>query len=772
MSFLLLKPESERRNILIGIIAYPILYAVCYSLFGQVAGLLAIIPSSLLGWTDRKYVVGAIGGVISVLCTTFMRFFLSDGSYHPFDMNEIFAYAVIIFMGIAASHYQGIQMTLLEQRHEVQSQKQYFETLITSSPVAIIVLDENNLISAANPAFCKLFEFSEDEIRGESIDDLIVPIIELDMALDMTRLACEGERVHHIGKRKTKSGRFVDVDIYGVPVLIEGKQSGALALYHDITELVKTENELRDAKMAAEQAAQTKAEFLSNMSHEIRTPLNAIVGMSSLLMDTPLDHNQADYVATIRSSTDDLLNIVNNILDFSKIEAGKMVLEEQPFYLSELIESSLDLFTPDASVKGLDLAYVIEDFVPAKIIGDPTRLRQILVNLLANAVKFTEKGEVVVQLSSKRLEGEIFSIQFRVRDTGIGIPIEKRKRLFQPFSQIDASTTRKYGGTGLGLSISKNLVELMGGEIWVNSDVGRGSTFNFTIIAQASPTTDRLVPIVEQPDMSGIRLLIVDDNQTNRLIVQRFTEKWGMIPTAVESGPQALSLLEEGQGFDLAIIDMLMPEMDGTALAAKIHERKSSKDLQLIMLSSAAVHRDAPEYLQHFSAFIQKPIKRSNLFDVIMTVIDNEPITPQKKVVSSDFGFDSGMAKNHPLKILLAEDNIVNQKVAVKLLEKFGYRVDIAGNGLEVIQAFERQNYDVIFMDIQMPEMDGEEAMRVIKRGARSQPWIVAMTAHALDGDREKYLSRGMDDYISKPLNVKELIRILERIPPKRKKGK
>jgi CheY-like chemotaxis protein len=253
------------------------------------------------------------------------------------------------------------------------------------------------------------------------------------------------------------------------------------------------------------------------------------------------------------------------------------------------------------------------------------------------------------------------------------------------------------------------------------------------------------------------------------LIVERFSEKWGMIPTAVESGPAALSLLEEGQEFDLAIIDMLMPEMDGATLAVKIHDRKVTKDLQLIMLSSAFVNRDDPEYLKHFSAFIQKPIKRSNLFDVIMTVIDDKPIKPQKKIVSSEFTFDSSMAKNHPLKILLAEDNLVNQKVAVKLLEKFGYRVDVAGNGLEVIQALERQSYDVVFMDIQMPEMDGEEATYAIKQkwDRCSQPWIVAMTAHALDGDREKYLSLGMDDYISKPLNVKELVRIIERIPLK-----
>jgi PAS domain S-box-containing protein len=650
----------------------------------------------------------------------------------------------------------------------LKQQMQYFESLVNNSPLAIVTLDLNGRIVNHNPAFTKLFGFSHQNVIGKELDQLIAPPEQLEEMIDYTSKVTSGQMIHGISQRRRTDGTAVDVEIFGVPVTVDDEQVGILGIYQNISERLEREKSLREAKQTAEAATQAKSEFLANMSHEIRTPLNGVIGMTGLLLDTKLDNEQKDFVETIRNSSDSLLTIINEILDFSKIEAGHLVLEKAPFQLDSCIEEVLDLMAPKAASKGLELAYLINGQLPPTLIGDVTRIRQILMNLVGNAVKFTPDGEIVISVLGQMLTKDEYQLYFAVKDTGIGIPHDKLHRLFKSFSQVDASTTRRFGGTGLGLAISKRLCEIMGGSMWVDSQIGRGSTFHFSIQVAASLSNEPIpekTPSIE--NLKGKSVLIVDDNATNRFILSRQTKTWGMQPYEFESGLEALSSLKSGNIYDIAILDMQMPDMDGLMLTAEINKLPKAKEMPLVMFSSlGGLQQKSEEKL--LAAFLTKPIKPALLKSTLAKVLTLQPI-PKATSTPSISLFDPEMASRYPLKILLAEDNLINQKVALRMLQRLGYRVDVAANGLEVLDAIKRQHYDLILMDVQMPEMDGVEATHRIRTQMNrpDDPWIIALTANALSGDRENYLAQGMNDYISKPMRPGALIAALTAVPQK-----
>jgi PAS domain S-box-containing protein len=636
---------------------------------------------------------------------------------------------------------------------ELQRQKQHLQSLLENSPTAIAAIDLEDTVTAWNPAAETLFGYTRDEAVGRNIDDLVANSAEVRReAVEVNSLVREVGYAHLVTRRTRSDGALIDVEVLVAPVLLGGELQGFYAIYHDIGDLVR-------ARREAEEATHAKSAFLATMSHEIRTPMNAVIGMTELLLDTELTAEQRGFAEVIRTSGDSLLAIIDDILDFSKIEAGRLDLDHRPFDLRECVESALDIVAASASARGLELACLVDPEVPKVVVGDAPRLRQVLVNLLTNAVKFTDEGEVVL---SAGCVSDL--LHFAVRDTGIGIPADRMDRLFQSFSQVDASTTRRYGGTGLGLAISKRLSELMGGTMWAKSRPGGGSTFHFTITAEAVPGA---VEIAHAPvELEGKQLLIVDDNKANRELLRRHAAAWGIVAQDTGSPIEALAWVRRGDPFDVAVLDLQMPELDGLSLAREIRRSPAGASLPLVLLTSLGRRKEDLEGETGFAAYLTKPIKGSQLHDALLGVFGGAaagaPAVPAEPTAAT------ACEERTPLRILLVEDNEMNQRLALLLLEKLGYAADVAGNGLEALAALRREHYDVVFMDVEMPELDGLEASRRIQREwpPAERPRIVAMTANAMEGDRDTCFAAGMDDYLSKPIRSDELAGALARCTP------
>jgi two-component system, sensor histidine kinase and response regulator len=671
---------------------------------------------------------------------------------------------------------QQLQMEIADRKQAEKKLARSHESLrmiIDSVYDAIFIHELDGTIIDVNDKMLELYDVERDDALTFSIkDDYSAPDNKAELLPEIWKDVIAGTpHIFEWKARRPKDGFTFDTEVFLRSIIFSDK-AVILAAVRDISDRKRVEQELKKARDVAEEANRLKSEFLANMSHEIRTPMNGVIGMVELLMDTELTLEQREYVHAVRSSGEALMIIINDILDFSKIEAHKLEIESVAFNLRDSIGDILQTMGLRATEKGLELAYEVSHDIPDTVMGDPGRLRQIIVNLVGNAIKFTEKGEVVLSVALEESEEAEVLLHFIVKDTGIGIPQEQQKRIFESFTQADTSTTRKYGGTGLGLTISARLVALFGGRIWVESEVGKGSEFHFTLrMGLCKGSLVRHFP-EKLANLEGLRVLVVDDNATNRRILDKMIAAWRMLPAIAENGLSTLEMLAEaremGEPYRLLILDVNMPLMDGFEVVERIRSQVGFEDLSIIILTSSGQRGDAARCRKlGISAYLSKPVKQSSLLDAVLTVLG----TVEPEGILAPLVTQHTLREGRPaLRILLAEDNAINRKIAEGMLEKRGHMVFAAENGREAIAVLEAQGerpFDLVLMDVQMPEMDGIEATVRIrekeKSGGRRIP-IIALTAHAMKEDRETCLSAGMDGYVAKPLKAQELVEAMEQV--------
>lgn len=686
-----------------------------------------------------------------------------------------FAFALSgLIMALGVFRFQFLELVPIARSHVVEELNQ-----------GVLVVNAQHTIIDINPAAQQMIGRARADLVGHPLNEALrhqpdlLQLLQNAAPLPTEITLTQADHLAQLSSSHTLTCELNISPLYNA----RRRYTGQLIVLHNITERKQAEQLLQEARDHAEAATRAKSEFLANMSHEIRTPLNAVVGMTGLLRDTPLTSEQQDFVDTIFHSSDALLGIINNILDFSKIEAGKLELECIPFDLNDCVETSMNLLRAKAKEKGLLFHHQISEETPPVIYGDAIRLRQVLVNLLTNAIKFTDEGSVTIHITSQPANDEQIELCVTVRDTGIGIPSERQDRLFLSFSQVDASHTRQYGGTGLGLAICKRLVELMGGRIWVESIPRQGATFSFTILTRSATERPFHTLREEKPKLPGKRILFLMEKSETRRLLNRQVRTWGMYPYVANNTAELIFWLENSEPFDVILIEQARLEQETTQLLPAIQAR-SATGIPLVLLNKTEEPPAEWVYANRFAAFLTLPIWPSKLYEVLMMVLSRQTPTPAATAETPQPAAISPTPElaptplpetavspprppdpSLPLTILLVEDNIINQKVASRILQKLGHQPDLANNGQEALDKLRQKNYEIVLMDVQMPVMDGVTAAIAIREqwAEAKRPWIIAMTAHALEGDREHYLANGMDDYLSKPVRIEALVEILHR---------